>query len=145
MFRRKRVVLAMGAIAALSMAVLAGDGFGFLCENKDCGFKPTVVFGGGMLFHQATGWCHKCAKFQSVQWTRPGAPPLDPNAKVVPEPQPLAEVWNPASGEVQKVYKCPGCGGGFMELRKPGDLTHCPKCSKAGFKVDPNAPRLAVD
>ena len=145
MRRGKRSALVMGVLAASSVVVLAGDGFGFKCEDKDCGFKATVVFGGGMLFEQATGWCHRCKKFQSVNWTRKGAPPLNPNAKVVPQPQPLAEVWNPASGEVRSVYKCPGCGGGFMEVRKPGELTHCPACAKPGFKVDPNAPRLAVD
>jgi hypothetical protein len=137
--------VATATFAAISIVVLAGDGFGFKCANKDCGFKTTVVFGGGMMFEQATGWCHTCGKLRAVQWTRPGAPRLDPNAKAVPKPQPLAEVWNPASGAVHKIYKCPGCGGGFMEIRKPAELSHCPKCSKPGFKVDPDAPRLAVD
>jgi len=145
MLGRKRVALAVAALAALSVVVLAGDGYGFKCADNDCGFKPTVVFGGGMLFEQAMGWCHKCRKFQSVQWTRPGAPVVDPNAKVVPAPQPLAEVWNPATGQVSKVYKCPGCAGAFLEIRKPAELTHCPKCHKPGFKIDPDAPRLAVD
>jgi len=145
MVRRKGLVLGVAALAAFGIVALAGDGFGFKCENKGCGFKTTVIFGGGMLFEQATGWCQKCGKFQAVQWTRPGAPRLDPNAKAVPQPTPLAEVWNPASGEVCRVYKCPGCGGGFMEIRKPAELTHCPKCNKPGFKVDPDAPRLAVD
>ena len=67
------------------------------------------------------------------------------NARVIPQPRPLAEVWNPASGQVCKIYKCPGCGVGFMEIRKPTELTHCPKCNQPGFKVDADAPRLAVD
>jgi len=145
MLGRKQVMVAMVALGAFSILALAGDGFGFKCENKDCGFKPTVIFGGGMLFDQATGWCHKCEKFQSVQWTRPGVPMPNLNARVIPQPQPLAEVWNPASGQICKIHKCPGCGGGLMEIRKPSELTHCPKCNKPGFKVDPDAPRLAVD
>jgi len=39
MLSRKQVMVAMVALGAFSILALAGDGFGFKCENKDCGFK----------------------------------------------------------------------------------------------------------
>ncbi len=147
MFDRKRMMMmAIGVVAMVSVIALAGDGYGFKCDVKECGFKPTVIFGGGMLFDQAMGWCHTCKEFKSVQWSRPDAPVLDPNAKKIAQPKPLAEVWVASLGQTRKIYKCPTCKeGSFMEIKKSEELTHCPKCSKPGFKIDPNAPRLAVD
>lgn len=144
--RNAATVTLLAVLAGVSVFALAGDGYGFKCPNEKCGFKPTVVFGGGMLFEQAQGWCHKCQAFRNVTWTRPGAPPLNADVKPKPQPKPLAEVWVPASGQVRKVYKCPSCAdGSFIEILKPEELCRCPKCNSADFKVDPNAPRLAVD
>lgn len=147
MFGLKRVtMMAMGILAMVTVIALGGDGYGFKCADKECGNAPTVIFGGGMMFDQAMGWCQHCKSFKSVQWTRPDSPLLDPQAKKTPQPKPLAEVWVATIGQTRKIYKCPGCeAGSFMEIRTPEELTHCPKCSKPGFKIDPNAPRLAVD
>jgi DNA-directed RNA polymerase subunit RPC12/RpoP len=141
---RKGLVAAALALLGAGLVAYAGDGFGMKCSNKDCGYNANVVFGGGRLFEQATGYCHTCGKFVHITWPRPGAP-LPEGGKVVAKPEPLAEVWNPATGEVRRIYKCPGCGGGFMEIRAPAELTHCPKCGKDGFKIDPRAPRVAID
>lgn len=143
-FHRRCITLATLILSIFIATALAGDGFGFKCADKDCGYKPTIIFGGGMLFEAVRGYCNKCEKFQSINWTRPGAPMVK---EPVAPPKPLAEVWNPATGHVCRVFKCPakGCEGSFMEIRKREELTHCPKCGKDGFAVDPAAPRLAVD
>ena len=142
---RKLIATVLVVLAAGSVIALAGDGFGFKCPSDKCGFKPTVIFGGGMMFERTMGWCDKCNAFKAVEWTRPGSPLASPASKPVPEPKPLAVVWVPSLGETRKVYKCPSCDGSFLEIRKPGDICCCPKCNKPGFKIDPNAPRLAVD
>ncbi len=141
-YGRKRAGVAIVVLAGIAATVLAGDGFGFKCADSQCGHKPTIVFGGGKMFEAVTGYCHRCQKVQTVTWTREGALLVD---KVVAPPKPLAEVWNPATGQVRRVFRCPGCEGGFMEIRSPAEITHCPKCAKEGFAVDPDAPRLAVD
>ncbi len=135
----------MTVLMGVCLFAWAGDGFVFKCQVKECGFKPTLIFGGGMLSDQAMGWCLQCQAIRAVRWSRPGAPALDPNAKPIPQPKPLAEGWVASLGQTRKIYKCPGCGGSFMEIRKPEEISHCPKCSQPGFKVDPTAPRLAVD
>ena len=145
MLERKKVTAIVIVLSAVSMLALAGDGFVFKCQSKECGFRPTIIFGGGMLFEQAMGWCHQCKAFRTVQWSRPGAPSINPNARPIPQPKPLVDVWVPAIGQTRRIYKCPKCEGSFMEIRKPEELCCCPKCNRPGFKVDPTAPRLAVD
>lgn len=145
MFSAKQVFAMLSVTVVVAVVALAGDGFQFKCQEKECGFNPMVIFGGGMMSEKAMGWCHTCKAIKAVHWTRAGAPALDPNAKPVPQPKPLAEVWVGTLGQTRKIYKCPTCEGGFMEIRRPEELTHCPKCSKPGFKIDPDAPRLIVD
>jgi len=145
MYGRKLMTAVLVVLAAGSVIALAGEGFVFKCPNKECGFDPTVIFGGGMMFKRAMGWCHKCQAFKAVVWTRPGSPVVDPEAKPIPEPKPLAEVWVPAIGQTRKVYTCPTCGGAFLEIRTAEEIIYCPKCSQPGFKIDPDAPVMAVD
>ena len=145
MYGRKLMTAVLVVLAAGSVIALAGEGFVFKCQNKECGFNSDVLFGGGMMFERTMGWCHKCQAFKAVTWTRPGSPLVGPETKIVPEPKPLAEVWVSAIGQTRKVYKCPTCDGAFLEIRTAEELCCCPKCSKPGFKIDPDAPVMAVD
>jgi DNA-directed RNA polymerase subunit RPC12/RpoP len=132
----------------------AGDGFPMKCMDgndadgqpvKGCGYEEMVIFGGGMMFHRIMGYCTSCKKFVGVTWTREGSPLLKPDAKIVPPPKPLGVVWDSATGGKLTLYACPHCKGPFAEIKTVKDLTHCPKCNEASFKVDPSKPRLAVD
>lgn len=121
------VVLAFVLIPA--MVAPAGTGYPMKC--KHCGFSATVMIGGGMGFHQITGFCVESGKFVYLTWKRG-----------TKKPEPMAKVWDSASGKMIEIYKCPDCDKPFIPLRLnaadrhgPG-FDHCPKCGKRTFQVD---------
>lgn len=143
MLKAKRV--AMGLSVVICLSVMAGDGYTMKCADDKCGYNKMLIVGGGMMFEQVVGWCDTCKDFKSLQWTREGSPMLQDAGEPVPEPKPLATVWVGTLGETRRVYGCPGCKGSFLEVRHPKEVSHCPKCARPGFAIDPDAAHLAVD
>lgn len=137
--------IALAGIFAAIAVVYAGEGLSMKCKAKSCGYQTEVTFGGGMTSQQLTGYCKKCNKFVSLQWTREGSPTVDPNAKKIPAPKALGEIWDAQTGKVLKIYTCPDCTGPFAEIKNKDELKHCPKCGTAGFAGDDSKPIRAMD
>ena len=120
----KTLVLALAIAIIPSMGARAGTGYTLTCTN--CGYQAEIAIGGGKDFEQITGFCVHSKKFVYLTWKHG-----------TKRPEPAAEVWDSATGETIKVYKCPDqdCGKLFIPLREvrrraePG-LDHCPKCGK---------------
>ena len=143
--RAVRLSIAVAGIATIAAVVLAGTGYPMKCQKKTCGYKSEVTFGGGMAFDMLTGYCRQCKKFVYLSWTREGSPALDPNAKKVPPPAPLGEVWDSKTGTTTAIYACPHCKGPFAEIKSKDDLRHCPACNETNFAVDDTKPIMAID
>ena len=127
---RQRILLATLAIALIpSMSALGGTGYPMKCTS--CGYSAEIMIGGGKSFEQITGFCVHAMKFVYVTWERD-----------TKEPEPMGTVWDSATGEKIKVYKCPDCAKPFMPLRTKGaslespGFNRCPKCGKATFQVE---------
>jgi DNA-directed RNA polymerase subunit RPC12/RpoP len=112
-----------------ALAALAGTDYPMKCTN--CGFACRVQIGGGRGFEQMTGFCVERGEFVYLQWDRG-----------TKKPEPVATVWDSATGETIELYKCPDCPKPFLPLRRkmadrngPG-FQHCPKCGKQTFRVD---------
>ncbi len=136
----KRVLLVMVAILFLAATdVFAGTGYSMKC--KKCGFSADVLIGGGVNFEQITGFCVSSGEFVYLTWDR--------GAK---KPDPMAKVWDSATGKMIEIYKCPNCPHPFIPLRLkdhdeeegPG-FKHCPKCGKGSFQVDKSQGLLMFD
>lgn len=119
-------------------AALAATGYRLKCADKDCKYETRVTFGPTKLTTRVTGWCVKCAKFQTVSWInrefagQPAEKPIEP----------LGKVWDPESGQTKAVYACPACKGPMLEIGSGKELKHCPKCG--GEKVELRA-EMAID
>ena len=122
-------LMALAVVLIPAMTVLAGTGYPMEC--KKCGFSAEVMIGGGMRFEQITGFCVESGKFVYLQWNRG-----------TKKPEPIAKLWDSATGKMIELYKCPDCPTPFTPLRlKDADMdgpgfNHCPKCGKKTFKVD---------
>jgi hypothetical protein len=138
-------VITLGSILTIAAVVYAAEGFSMKCKSKACGYESTVTFGGGMAFGQLTGYCVKCKKFVSLNWTLEGSPALDPKAKKIPQPKPLGEVWDSQSGRKLAIFACPHCSGPFAEIKSKDELKHCPSCNKPEFGADDTKPIIAID
>ena len=121
--------LALAILLISAMAAFAGTGYPMKCQN--CGYSTRVMIGGGIGFEQLTGFCVESGKFVYLKWDRG-----------TKKPEPIAKVWDSATGQMIEVYKCPDCPKPFIPLRHkaadrngPG-FDHCPKCGKQTFKVD---------
>lgn len=137
--------ITFASIITIAAIVYAGDGFSMKCRSKTCSYESQVTFGGGMAFEQLTGYCQKCKKFVYLQWTREGSPMVRPDAKKVPPPTPLGEVWDASTGRMLTIYACPHCTGPFAEIKTKEELKYCPSCNKPGFEIDETKPRIAID
>jgi len=123
MFKRKRLLLiGLAALLLPFAAVLAGSQYELVCKNKDCNYKGSIGIGGGFEFEQASGYCLHCKDFVSISWGREKK-----------QPQPL-KVWNPATGKVMLLYKCPKCQNPFLPVEEIENLKYCPKCNKATLR-----------
>ncbi len=131
-------------VAALAMAFIpAADcfaGMGYTMQCSNCGYASSVQVGGGRRFEQITGFCTDAMKFVYLRWNR--------GAK---KPEPVAQVWDSASGKRLDLYKCPDCSKPFLPLQAtqanaegPG-FNHGPKCGKPTFQVDKSKPVIAYD
>ena len=125
----KQILWAALALILPATAALAGTDYPMKCTN--CGYESHVQVGGGKLFEQLTGYCPETGKFVSLTWKRG-----------TKKPEPMAKLWDSATGEWIEVYKCPDCSKPFIPLRlqnagrdDPG-FDRCPKCGKHTFKVD---------
>ena len=108
---------------AFSSPVLAGTEYEVACENKDCGFTSKVSFGGGKAFDQITGFCVPCNEFTYRSWRR--------NLEA---PAPIAEIWDPSTGEIISLYACPHCKKPFLPISGIGALKYCPACGQETLK-----------
>ena len=120
------------AVAAVLLTGVAWAGMGYTMKCKACKFEQSVIFGGGRMFNQVTAWCDPCGKFVYLRWKRSEA-----------EPKPLATIWDAETGRKLTTYACPDCGKPATMVDE--NMKFCPKCGKAEFGKDPNAPVMAVD
>jgi hypothetical protein len=97
------------------MTAFAGMDYPMKCKN--CGFTCRVKIGGGMGFNQITGFCVETGKFVYLQWKRGEK-----------KPEPMAKVWDSATGKMIEVYKCPDCPQPFI----------MPKCRFCNYDVHPS-------
>jgi hypothetical protein len=125
-------------VAAAATAAFAAIGYPMQCTS--CGFSARVQIGGIRRFERMTAYCADCKKFVYIQWER--------GAK---KPEPIAKVWDSASGESLDVFKCPECSKPVLPLRSnveqadgPG-FDRCPKCGKKTFQVDKKQGIIMVD
>ncbi len=144
---RKLVWVALSLVLLLQSLARSGEIANLQCDNKDCKHALEFQLGGGMFVKQATGYCSHCKKMVKLTWTsqhalQAGAPVPGP---VVKPPKPLAEVWDPATGQVRKIYRCPNGDGAFIEIRDVGDFKWCPKCNRPTMKQDTSKPKVMVD
>lgn len=121
--------LALAIVLITALAALAGTGYPMKCQH--CGYASRVMIGGGKGFEQLTGFCVASGEFVYLQWKRG-----------TKKPEPMAKVWDSASGQMIELYKCPDCPQPFIPLRRqaadadgPG-FDHCPKCGQRTFQVD---------
>jgi len=122
-------LMALALVLLPAVVAVAGTGYPMKCEH--CGFSSTVLIGGGKAFEQITGFCVESGKFVYLQWKRG-----------TKKPDPVAKVWDSATGKTLELYKCPDCPHLFIPLRlKAADMdgpgfNRCPKCGKKTFKLD---------
>ena len=129
-------------VIVLVPATAAFAGLDYPMKCKNCGYSCRVKIGGGMGFEQLTGFCVESKKFVYLKWDR--------GAK---KPNPMAKVWDSATGEWIEVHKCPECPKPFIPLRlKAADadadgpgFDHCPKCGKRTFQVEKDKGIIAFD
>lgn len=126
---KKTLFVALAIAFISSLAANAGTIYPMKCS--DCGYSSQVQIGGGKLFEQITSYCPESKKFVYVTWKRG-----------TKKPEPIAKVWDSATGKMIELYKCPDCSKPFMPLQtdsadrnSPG-FDHCPKCGKQTFKVE---------
>jgi DNA-directed RNA polymerase subunit RPC12/RpoP len=122
------VALAM----VLLPAMLAFAGMAYTMKCTSCGYTSAVQIGGAKKFEQITGFCPDSMKFVYLKWNRGEKPP-----------EPVAKVWDSASGKTIDLYKCPDCSKPFMPLQTKGSadtkspgFDRCPKCGKPTFEMD---------
>jgi DNA-directed RNA polymerase subunit RPC12/RpoP len=125
----KTLFLASAILLVPALAARAGTSYPMKCTN--CGYASRVEIGGGRTFEQITGFCVETGKFVYLQWDRG-----------TKKPEPMAKVWDSATGKTIPLYKCPDCPHPFIPLRldaadqKGPGFNHCPKCGKQTFQVD---------
>jgi hypothetical protein len=126
---KKTTLMALAIVFACVSISFAGTGYPMKCGK--CGFEAEVMIGGGRRFEQLTGFCVESGKFVYLTWDR--------GAK---QPEPMAKVWDSATGKVIELYKFPDCPQPIMPLqldaadREGPGFKHCPKCGKPTFHID---------
>lgn len=135
---RRTLWTALAIVLVSAFAASAGIDYPMKCKN--CGYACRVQIGGGMGFEQLTGFCAESGKFVYLKWNRD-----------TKKPEPMAKVWDSATGKMIELYKCPDCPKPFIPLRQkaadadgPG-FDHCPKCGKRTFQVDRAKGIIAFD
>ena len=128
---RSKTVAAFVLVALTSATVFAGAIYKIKCNDKNCRFDSQFNFGGGMMFHEAAGYCTTCEAFVSVTWGREM-----PNKKGEPAPF-IGEVWDSQSGRRIRLFTCKHCKRPVAEIEKPADIKMCPKCMKARVTTQP--------
>ena len=113
------------------------------CRKDSCGMTAELTLGPTMMMGRITGYCVPCKNFVTLSWKerdmRTG------KTGVEPAPKSLGKVWYASTGITLTLYSCPKCKGPFSEIKKHADVTHCPSCNDPGFKIDPNAPVMAIE
>ena len=97
----------------------AGTGYEVKCKDVKCGFKTHAGIGGGFVFEEAPGYCTTCQKWVAVTWKRGEKAPV-----------PFATFWDPQTGGMRRLYKCPKCQQPFVVIEKTEDMKFCPKCKQ---------------
>jgi hypothetical protein len=101
----------------------SGSGYEVTCKDSQCGFVTQAGFGGGFEFEQTSGYCMACDKWATITWPR--------RSKA---PEPIAVFWDPLTGMLRMVHKCPTCTQPFVVVNDAEDLKFCPKCKKPSLK-----------
>lgn len=99
----------------------AGSQYELKCTDCKCGFKTSVGIGGCFMFGEIGGYCDKCDKWVVITY----------NSKKEKAPTPIAEFWDPSTGELRQIYKCPTCQHPFVFIKDVKEIKFCPKCKKA--------------
>lgn len=129
-------VVAAALVGALASTLAsAGTEFEATCREKDCPFQASVRVGGGLGGDSVQGFCKKCGKAVLIAWT-----PRSKHQK----PKPVAEFWDPQTGQSRQLYGCPECRTPFVAIKDIQDLRHCPKCNQPSLKYRPTAQYSSV-
>jgi hypothetical protein len=135
---KRTLLLTLAFILIPAMASFAGTGYPMKCT--DCGYSSQVRIGGGKRFDQITGYCPESKKFVYLTWKRGEK-----------KPEPVAQVWDSATGKMIDLYKCPDCSKLFMPVqgtaadRSGPGFDCCPKCGKHTFKLEKGKGILMFD
>ena len=117
------VVLFACAFFAGAGVSQAGTGYEVTCKDPKCAFKAHCGIGGGMAFEEAAGYCAQCKEWVTVTWKRGGKAPL-----------PFVKFWDPKTGEIRRLYKCPKCKKPFIVIEKIEDIKFCPSCKQPSLQ-----------
>ncbi len=115
----KRVLL-LGLVVSLCAVSggQAGESVELTCKNKTCDYKGTLNIGGGFWFSKVTGYCTRDKKFVEYTWKEREKPPE------------IIEIWNPQTGKIIELFKCPDCGDPVLPIDSLKELKCCPKCKE---------------
>jgi hypothetical protein len=129
-------VVAAALVGGLASTLAsAGTEFEATCSKENCRFQVTVRVGGGLGGDSVQGLCKKCGKAVLIAWT-----PRNKHQK----PEPVAEFWDPQTGEIRQLFRCPECRTPFVAIKDIQDLRHCPKCNQPSLKYRPTAQYSSV-
>ncbi|MFA5167986.1 MAG: hypothetical protein WC530_05595 [Candidatus Omnitrophota bacterium] len=113
------IILFAGTFFGGVRVLQAATGYEVKCKDAKCGFKTQAGIGGGFAFETAAGFCAPCKKWVSVTWKRGEKAPV-----------PFAMFWDPQTGEIRRLYKCPKCKQPFVVIEKIEDMKFCPRCKR---------------
>lgn len=108
---------------ASAIPASAGEMVDLKCGNEACNYKAKLIIGGLRMSDRLVGYCTRDKEFVSLSWKRGEKGPD------------LIKVWNPKSGEMIDLFKCPKCSDPVLQVRDVKDLEHCPKCNQTTLEA----------
>ncbi|MBI5394978.1 MAG: hypothetical protein HZA91_06730 [Verrucomicrobia bacterium] len=104
-------------LLAFTLLAFAGEIRTFNCTNTQCNFKAKVFCGSGDAVTKVSGYCTRCGKMVTATFPNKDSKGFGPN--------PVARVWDSATGKTLDVFGCPDCKRPFAPVE---GMKHCPKC-----------------
>ena len=115
----------------VSSHVFAGTGYEVTVETDEETKSYMVIFGGGRLFAQHTGFDPETKKFVYLRLSRAEEPP-----------KPVAKIWNHDTGEIIQLFKFPQAKNPLPVIPSIKAMKVCPFTGSKELKA---IPRLAID
>ena len=115
----------------ISSQVFAGTGYEVTVKTDEETKSYIVIFGGGRLFEQHTGFDPVTKKFVYLRWLRAEEPP-----------KPVAKIWKHDTGEIIQLFKFPNAKNPLPVIPSIKAMKVCPFTGSQELKA---VPRLAID